>query len=145
MRYAASGTDGLLPPTPVRSLVEFFLYRNSGTESTRCGRFIIEAKPSCLSIRRYIAKRSRLAKASKSPCEDVLAKRSRIAKRGLEIGISIHDEIYSFIYPLRDIPIRRSRSNMCSLILPANPGKRSRLTKAMKNPVKMFLQRDQGL
>ena len=48
MRYAASGTDGLLPPTPVRSLVEFFLYRNSGTESTRYGRFIIEAKPNNL-------------------------------------------------------------------------------------------------
>ena len=93
MRYAASGTDGLLPPTLLRSLVEFFLYRNSGTESTRYRRFIIEAKPSCLSIRRHIAKRSRLAKALKNPCEDVLAKRSRIAKRGLVIGISTHHEL----------------------------------------------------
>ena len=48
MRYASSGTGGLLPPTPVWGLVDFFLYRGSGTESTRYGWFIIEAKPNNL-------------------------------------------------------------------------------------------------
>ena len=64
----------------------WFTSTSSGTEFTRYGWFIVEAKPNCLSIRRHIAKRSRLAKALKNSCEDFLAKRSRVTKRCLEIS-----------------------------------------------------------
>ena len=49
-------------------------------------------------------KRSRLAKALKNPGEDVLMKSSRIAEKDLEICISTHDEIYSYVYPISRHP-----------------------------------------
>ena len=49
-------------------------------------------------------KRLRLAKALKNSGEDVLTKNSRIAKKGLEICISTHDEIYSYVYPISRHP-----------------------------------------
>ena len=49
MLYTTSGTGGVLPPTPVRSLVDFlFSLSCSGTGFTRYGWFIIEAKPNNL-------------------------------------------------------------------------------------------------